>query len=1133
MPLAWGQPVPLDEAVGPKGAPLSPEQKEKLRERNRLIAEIEKLRKAGKLEAAARQIEKEIGLEKAIFGPVHAEVVTTLNWLASTQELRGDFAAARQARSEAMDMVKKLHGPGNWRVTDARLALGQVDLLARMTAAERVDLARARRLSSQGVALERKGKYAEAEKLLQKALAMRKELLGEFHPDYARSLGLLAALYQTLGKSARAEPLLRKALEIRKQVLGEEHPDIAASLGSLARLYRSRGNTLQAEPLCRRALAITKKTLGESSPEYAYNLRSLADLLAARGDNPGAEKLYRQVVAIRKKVVGEKHLDYAASLNSLAMFLQSRGDAARAEPLYRQALDITRDAVGEKHPDYATWLNNLALLYQSRGDAARAEPLLRQALEIIKAVHGEQHPEYASSLNNLAGLYQSRGDYSRAEPLYRQALEITRNTLGEKHRHYATRVNNLGLLYQYRGDYARAEPLLRQALEITRDTLGDNHPHYATGLTNLASLYQTRGDSALAEPLYKQALAITKKALGAKHPHYASILNDLARLYFARGDQARAEPYYRLALEVIQGHLRVLGAGLSERQLMSLSRQNRFFLDSYLSFCQGARLPAAKVYGPILAWKGQGFAQQWRVQLARKLDKENDSEASRLYGRLEEASRKLAGLALAAPTLEKTIPGKEPDEVQGQLGQLSAEVEMLERKLAERSRSFRAERDADRDPLGHLSAALPRDAVLVDFLEYWHGTPPAQGKGRFRYERRLLAFIVRPGGEVDWAALGPVRPLGEAVDEWRKSFGQGQSGQERGTRLRQLLWSPLQGKLQGARLVLVSPDGPLGRFPIAALPGRKAGSYLIEEQALAVVPVPRVLPELLAAASGNDSAPSLLAVGDVDYGAEPGQADQVATSRAPTRAGDLPAWKSLPATRGEVLSVRDSFEQRYAEGRVKLLRGPGATEAAFRQEAPKFRWLHVATHGFFAPPKLHSALASSRAGSEKGQVESLADKGVAGYHPGLLSGLVLAGANRPVATDHDDGILTALEVAALDLGKVELAVLSACETGLGESAGGEGLLGLQRAFQVAGARSVVASLWQVDDKATRALMERFYDNLWAKKLSRLEALREAQLWMLREGRKSLRGLDLETPEPTDSRLPPRYWAAFVLSGDWR
>ena len=199
-----------------------------------------------------------------------------------------------------------------------------------------------------------------------------------------------------------------------------------------------------------------------------------------------------------------------------------------------------------------------------------------------------------------------------------------------------------------------------------------------------------------------------------------------------------------------------------------------------------------------------------------------------------------------------------------------------------------------------------------------------------------------------------------------------------------------------------------------------------------------------------------------------------------------------------------------------------------REGLQKNRYAHLATHGFFAPAELKSALG----GSER--CEDLFGKGgVQGWHPLLLSGIVLAGANKDPKPGEEDGILTALEVSEMDLSRLELAVLSACETGLGKTAGGEGVLGLQRAFQVAGARSVVASLWQVDDKATQELMGAFYKAYWDRKkvVSRVEALRQAQLSMLREGYK--RGILRRIDKDEDKRAPPLFWAAFVLSGDWR
>jgi CHAT domain-containing protein len=226
-----------------------------------------------------------------------------------------------------------------------------------------------------------------------------------------------------------------------------------------------------------------------------------------------------------------------------------------------------------------------------------------------------------------------------------------------------------------------------------------------------------------------------------------------------------------------------------------------------------------------------------------------------------------------------------------------------------------------------------------------------------------------------------------------------------------------------------------------------------------------------------------------------------------------------------------------------LLDKANATTNALREAAGGYRYLHLATHGFFAAARFRSALEQQLDAPPAGAEKLTTTQSVSGYHPGLLSGLVLAGANEPQTGD--TGYLTAEEVGTLDLRGVELAVLSACETGLGNVAGGEGLLGLQRAFQAAGARTVVASLWKVPDQATRLLMERFYKNLWQPshnqpQITRLDALREAQLWMLREGGRNpdvsrgARGLTMEENSPrADKRLPPYFWAAFVLSGDWQ
>ncbi len=223
------------------------------------------------------------------------------------------------------------------------------------------------------------------------------------------------------------------------------------------------------------------------------------------------------------------------------------------------------------------------------------------------------------------------------------------------------------------------------------------------------------------------------------------------------------------------------------------------------------------------------------------------------------------------------------------------------------------------------------------------------------------------------------------------------------------------------------------------------------------------------------------------------------------------------------------------------MKGHDATEADLRAAMPGRQIIHLATHGFFADDQVGSHIPIDEASQRlmQGSVELKGYRAtVTSRNPLLLSGLVVSGANalrsraRDAANPGDDGILTAEEIAMTDLSSAELVVLSACETGLGQTARGEGVFGLQRAFQSAGARTTVTSLWKVDDAATRVLMVEFYRNLLERKKPRLEALRQAQITVLNTfdpATGKLRGVGGQA----SLRTRPAYWAAFVLSGDWR
>ncbi len=373
----------------------------------------------------------------------------------------------------------------------------------------------ARLFNAVGLDASIQGKYAEAEPLLKRALAIHEQQLGATHPNTASSLNNLAGLYRSQEKYAEAEPLLKRALTIREQQLGAAHPDTASSLNNLGEIYYQQGKYAEVEPLYQRALMICEQQLGAIHPDMAGSLSNLAELYQSQGKYAEAEPLFLQALAIYEQQLGATHPDTAGSLNNLALLYYQQGKYAEAEPLYQRALTIYKQHLGTTHPDTARSLNNLALLYEKQGKYAEAEPLYQQALAIYEQM-GATHPDTARSLNNLVKFYEAQGKYAEAEPLYQRVLAIYEQ-MGATYPDTARSLNNLAFLYCQQDKYAEAEPLFKQALEICEQQLGTTHIDTARSLNNLAGFYYQQDKYVEAEPLYQRALAIYEQQLGATH----------------------------------------------------------------------------------------------------------------------------------------------------------------------------------------------------------------------------------------------------------------------------------------------------------------------------------------------------------------------------------------------------------------------------------------------------------------------------------------------------------------------------------------------------------------------------------------------------------------------------------------
>ena len=274
-----------------------------------------------------------------------------------------------------------------------------------------------------GMKAYRQGQYAEAEKQWVSALK-EAETFGPQDPRLATSLNNLAALYKAQGKYAEAEPLHLRALAIREKVLGPEHPQVATSLNNLAELYRTQGKYAQAEPLYKRSLAIKEKVLGPEHPSVATSLNNLAALYKAQGHYAEAEPLYRRALAIKEKALGPEHPGVATTLNNLAELYRAQGQYAEAEPLHKRALAIREKGLGPEHPRVATSLNNLAMLYRAQGKYTEAEPLYRRSLAIDEKALGPEHPNVATVLENYAVLLRKTKRKREAKKLEARAKAI-------------------------------------------------------------------------------------------------------------------------------------------------------------------------------------------------------------------------------------------------------------------------------------------------------------------------------------------------------------------------------------------------------------------------------------------------------------------------------------------------------------------------------------------------------------------------------------------------------------------------------------------------------------------------------------------------------------------------------------
>ncbi|MCL2074523.1 MAG: CHAT domain-containing protein [Marinilabiliaceae bacterium] len=1018
-------------------------------------------------------------------------------------------------------------------------------------------------LNSLGELYDDLANYENAENFLLEAKEIREKVLGKEHPDYARSLNSLGILYVHKGDYSKVEMYLLGAKEIREKVFGKEHPDYTRSLNNLGVLYNILGDYSKAEIYWLEAKNINEKVLGKEHFEYARSLNNLGIVYYSKGDYSNSEKYWTEAKTIQEKIFGKEHPIYAALLENLGTLHRIIGDFDKAEQYLLETKEIKENFFGNEHPDFAISLNNLGILYREMGDYSKAEKYFTEAKVVREKVLGKEHVLYASSLHNLGNLYLDLGDLPKAISFILEAKQIREKVLGKEHNDYAVHLNNLAALYIEIGDFSEAENYLLETKEIFEKIHGKDHHYNANSLYGLGILYMRKGDFDKAETFFLEAKNIDEAVWGKEHLNYANSLHNLGILYFKMNEFDKAKENYLEAINIREkrsgkehpdyltslNNLAALNfftknftetetlkietdqitANLVENNFVFLSeRQRELFWNKYkdnfeitfsITFANPSNIITAHAYNNTLFTKGL---------LLRTTNKIRDVIYSSGDENLIEQYDFLKSNRLSLNALKQQ---ENPD--LEMISILETTVDNLDKSLTQKSAEYK---DFNQEvKWNNIRDILQKDEVAIEFVHF----RLLDDNDTFTDTILYCALLLKKDTDKPlWIPLFKESDLLELAKREKGlsdiEFTQ-QLYSDKGASLYNLIWKPLEKELEGIRTVYYSPSGMLHQISFAAVPvffnykgtqsdGIKAHKetselLLSDQYDLQLLTSTREILRLKKEVAGSLPKGNAAIYGGLFY--EPENYDNKTSSpfsqfsilnsqfSNTSERGFGIRQKFLPGTEKEAELIATYLNENQIDSHLYLY--SAGSEETFKQlSGTETGIIHISTHGFFLDDieEQNSNDLSNLLGGDGRSSKAFKNRL-------LRSGLMFTDSNRAwtgaeLPEGAEDGILTADEIAQMNLVNTKLVVLSACETGLGEAKTAEGVFGLQRAFKLAGVETIIMSLWKVPDNATADLMTFFYQNWLTDKATIKEAFTKAQ--------KQVR----------EKYINPYYWAGFVM-----
>lgn len=1057
---------------------------------------------------------------------------------ASTVDLRGQRFMIDLMQEFHPEQLEEGAGAPNSQGSSAASSEGLASLKQSDPPVVMMDGDPAAQLNEQIKRLAERGQYREALSLAREALAVTERQYGSTHVLVAARLTNLAEILRLNGELSEALPLHRRAVRIFEKAFPNTST-LAKAQNNFGMVLAQLGEYDEAVLLHKRALAIDENSPDATPFDVARDLNNLGEAYRELGNMGKARSYYERALRLLRQHLGEDDVNIGTTLSNLSIVLLAEGDYAEARLMNENALRIIEHKLGPEHPSLVSNHSNLASVLEHMGDVSRAQTHYEQALTLAEKAYGHAHPQVATALNNLAFSLLRRGETTRGIQLAERSFRMKESLYGPRHKATLIGADNYAAALVQAGRYDEAKRILERAIEDTDEALGSFHALGATLQGNLAHIHRELREYEKAQGLLERELYIREQLWGPNHPEVANVLGNLGILLLDRGRQKEAADSIKRAVGIINQNVARRLGGMSQREKLLFLRRAPPFVWDLLSVPE-SEVSVTEVYDAVLGIKNLLFRASANEQAFLKGEK--DASTRELLTKRQRLVRTLAGLTYGvnsqAAVNKNRIIGAE------------RELEQVEAQLSRKSRGFQEANRLVQSGAKEVCENVPDGAVLLEYFQYYlYSASPAAATGTWKKHYGLFVIRGNRCAEMQRHDLGLADSIDLATTALRSSLA-ATSPVDGGDRdavpesqiLMQakalgslILPEPVQDALTDAKLLLIAPDGMLALVPFQVLPGIRGHDYLLEEFMISVLPSGRdLLKPAPPSMSGHKTGMprDILLVGNPDFDANSkSTAIRTEESRG-TRAGcaqeSIQKWTPLPGTAMEVRQIADQAARAFKGVQVRRAEGRRATENWVSEQIQGKRFVHLATHGYFAG----NGCVPTTSMADRGVLVSWTPredmKGGMETNPLLLSGVVLAGANqRSKVIDGQDGILTALEVTELRLDGTDLVVLSACETGLGVRETGQELIGLRWAFSMSGARAMLTSLWSVPDDPTVALMGEFYGNLWAGKndngtVSKAAALQAAQLKLLRENRQQFNG---------DSR--PRDWGAWVLSGDWR